>query len=208
MCKSHGNPKICLLFHSQLWQASRSSTYGDQVLHWEVSSRFRPEPHNYSTLWFHAGECLLFAAFSYCWNALLLIWFSFMFNWWGNVVVTYSGFIKWKKVKLRVCKLMKGTKEIYSTMKLNKFLCNQFLNTSNSHIFPKLLQKNFLVYNIRSATPENLFWIFICSIILNAIISFAHGVSGGSHFVRAWLVSMQYRYWKRNLFGALMLLQE
>lgn len=57
MCKSNGNPKICILFHPQLWQASRSSPYGDQVLHWKVSPGFRPKSRYNSFMWIHASKC-------------------------------------------------------------------------------------------------------------------------------------------------------
>lgn len=56
MCKSNGNPEICVLFHPQLWQASWGSTNGDKVLHWEVSSGFRPNSHHNPVMWFHASN--------------------------------------------------------------------------------------------------------------------------------------------------------
>lgn len=55
MCKSNGNPEVCVLFHSQLRQASWSSINGNQVLHWEVSSGYRSNPHHNPVVWFHAG---------------------------------------------------------------------------------------------------------------------------------------------------------
>lgn len=55
MCKSYGNPEVCLLLHSQLRQTSRSSTNGDQVLHREVSSRLGSEFPYHPPMWVHAG---------------------------------------------------------------------------------------------------------------------------------------------------------
>ena len=75
MCKGYGNPEIYFLLHPQLWQASWSSTYGDQVLHWEVSQGRRPKSHRHSTLWFHASNSYLNCFLLY--NLLLLISFEF-----------------------------------------------------------------------------------------------------------------------------------
>lgn len=79
MCKSNGNPEICILFHPQLWQASWSSTNGDKVLHWEVSSGLGPNSHHNPVMWFHASNYHLNEILEFSSIISVLAWFNFLF---------------------------------------------------------------------------------------------------------------------------------
>lgn len=56
MCQGNGHSEICLLLHPQLWQTSRGSPHGNQVLHWEVPPGLCPQSHRYPLMRFYAGH--------------------------------------------------------------------------------------------------------------------------------------------------------
>lgn len=190
MCKGHGNSEICILFHPQLWQASWGPTYGDQVLHREVSSWFRRQPRRYKTLWFHAGGCLLFHNYSLsiCFPLLskCLVYLNLFSSILSNVVVG-----KWRQCR-------KPGK--YSSMKLIS-LSFRFLKRKSIYMYLSWFICIFLKIH-----SEILKSIWLQDFDIRLWITYC--VNGGSLSVRDWSDSTQYQYWKRNLFGALMLLQE
>ena len=78
VCQSNGNPKVHILVNSQLWQASRSSVNGDQVLYRKVSLGLWHQSCGHPIMWFHAAMQVCFQ-WSYNFHKFSFSFLSFMY---------------------------------------------------------------------------------------------------------------------------------